>query len=123
MSAKSASPFENNNQKAEELIFYLRWSKRLFIVFIAIIVVNLILTYGLIFHPSKPSPSTCAQYCPQIHAREALDPSPGFTTSLSPPINDDVIVYEESTTKAVATRSPSKYTLGDLRHCKRKQLK
>jgi hypothetical protein len=113
MNAKPAYAFENSKEKVEELRFYLRWSKRLFVALIAIIIVNLILTYGLIFHPTKPSSSTCAQYCPQIHAREALDPSPGFTTSLSLPINNEVIVCEEGTTKAVAIRSPSKYTFRD----------
>jgi len=115
MNAKSASAFETHKDKVEEIKFYLRWSRVLFIALVGAVAVNLILTYGLIFHPSKPSPSTCAQYCPQIHAREALDPNLGFATSLPPPVNE-VIVHEESTTQAAATRSLSKYTFKNLHY-------
>jgi len=107
MNTKSPNLFENN-PKVEEIKFYLRWSKRLFAFLLAVVFVNLILTYGLIFHPSKPSVSTCAKYCPQIHDREAVDPSSGFTTSLLPSIETEVIVHEGSETTALATRSVGK---------------
>jgi hypothetical protein len=68
MNAKSASPIETHKREVEKIKFYLLWSRRLFVEPIAVVVVNLILTYRLIFHPSKPSPSTYAQYYPQIHA-------------------------------------------------------
>lgn len=70
MNAKPAHPFENHQEKVEELKFYLRLSRRLFVALIAIVFVNLVLTYGLIFHPSKPGPSTCGKYCPQIQAQQ-----------------------------------------------------
>jgi hypothetical protein len=69
MNPKPHSSFEND-AKVQEIIYYLRWSRRLFWGIVAIMVVNLILTYGLIFHPSRPSIETCAKYCPSIDATD-----------------------------------------------------
>jgi hypothetical protein len=60
MNSKLFNAFEGNEVKAEELRPYLRWSTRLFAFTVATAIVNLILIYGLTFHPSNPSPAIYA---------------------------------------------------------------
>jgi hypothetical protein len=105
MSSKPSYPFENHDAKVDELRTYLRWSKRLFYALIAVMVVNLLLTYGLLFHPSKPSVETCAPFCPSIHTRENLDTI--FAQESSPDLLPSTeLVVREVETKDIEARSP-----------------
>jgi hypothetical protein len=57
--------FEGHESKLKELAFYLRSAKMLFYITVMTMVVNALLTYGLLFHrPWGLSPEMCSRYCP-----------------------------------------------------------
>lgn len=90
MDSKPSYAFEGHETKVEELKTYLYWSKLLFLFTLATFITNTILTYGLIFYPTKPNATTCAQFCHQVE--------------LEPRIADISIAAEPSTYNEMANK-------------------
>jgi hypothetical protein len=64
MPSKVPAQFEGHEAKVEELIFYVRYAKRVFYIAFWIMAVNVFLTLGLLFHPPRGlSPEMCSKHC------------------------------------------------------------
>jgi hypothetical protein len=65
MSTKVPPQFEGHESKVEELIYYVRYAKRLFYFALSLMVLNVLLMYGLLSRkPWGSSPELCSRYCP-----------------------------------------------------------
>ena len=86
-------------------------SRKLCIFLVLTVIVNVILTYGLIFHRAPPSAARCASYiqaqCPQL----ALPAVSNTARMIQPPLGNHEMAAEEDTeTTALAVRSPGEFS-------------
>lgn len=76
MSPKIPPQFEGHESKVRELVSYLRWGKLFFYFTFMTMAVNIILSYGLIFHrPWMANAQTCGSYCARMHSERSIDVS------------------------------------------------
>lgn len=91
----------------KEVLINLQSSKRLFYFLALTLVVNLILTYGLIFHPPPPSVTRCVNLYPHLAVPAPANIERSTDTSLN---NDNIFVADVEPT-ALAVRSTGEFWL------------
>jgi hypothetical protein len=69
----------------------LRLSKRLMHFLVLTLVVNLILTYGLIFHPPPPSDRRCAAFIKAVYPELASPAAANIARSTHLSLHDNVV--------------------------------
>ncbi len=106
MDRKTTLPSHSKSydEKMKEVLNNLCWSKRLFNFLALTVIVNIILTYGLIFHPPPPSLKTCAEFIKAQYPQLLLPTTMNVGRSVHLSLND-VVAQEDLETTALAVRS------------------
>jgi hypothetical protein len=92
------------DKKMKEVLNNLQSSKRLLYFLALTLVVNLILTYGLIFHPPPPSVTRCVKLYPHL----AVPAPTNIERSTDISLNNDIVVADVEPT-ALAVRSTGEF--------------
>jgi hypothetical protein len=79
------------DEKVKQVRDNVRWSKRMMHFLALTLVVNLILTYGLIFHPPPPSDRRCAAFIKAVYPELALPAAANTARSTHLSLHDDVL--------------------------------
>jgi hypothetical protein len=79
------------DEKMKQVRDNLRLSKRMIHFLALTLVVNLILTYGLIFHPPPPSDRRCAAFIKAVYPELAVPAAANIARSTYLSLHDDVV--------------------------------
>jgi hypothetical protein len=83
------------DEKMKQVRDNLRSSKRLIHFLALTLVVNLILTYGLIFHPPPPSDRRCAAFIKAVYPELALPAAANTARSTHLSVHNDAVAAGE----------------------------